>query len=354
MPPISRYWLAILTIFLFLQISNSHPDEAALLEAYVQNVVTAAPCGCVGCCPPPVPKCCDPRCPKCIGGDVPYPGRRCQFACPGGGCLNQCPCDACVCCYTTHVLEFETTTCLNQAVFFKIGLEVSTQHIYVTTITTVTSELTFSAEEVYVFTSLYFSTLTDTNQLLTSTTTTDVTTSVVVSIGLNTFTSFSLLTILETGTSTVEFTPAEFITVGDPSSTFVIDNLTFSRSVLGSIVSFTQFTPLILESVTATTFITPSSVISTVPNTVTLGYGSTVSIFNSVLTSTDVTQSAFITITSTNGSTSTFSSTLSATLSQTASISTASGTSTITATNSSTLSSPTFTITVTTDLQAEP
>lgn len=181
--------------------------EAAELIELVKTA-EAAPCACPGCCPRPVPRCCDVRCPKCLGGDVPIPGRKCINRCPGGtgGCPPTCPCDACVCCYTSRATIWETRTCEDIAVLFYIGLEVSTVSILETTVVTETGSVTFTGGDVFVFTSVSVSTsfLSESTTTTTLVETTSVTTTVIV--GLTTTTLFvptqEIITVIVSQTTT--------------------------------------------------------------------------------------------------------------------------------------------------------
>jgi len=108
----------------------------------------------LGCCPPEPVKCCDASCPKCIGGKAPRKGTGCLAGCPLGGCCpGTCPCDDCVCCYTTKIYSTVTSTCYNEV---KSVLTRTTTKIKSTT-TNVTVEkivpVTFSVDEIFLFTS---------------------------------------------------------------------------------------------------------------------------------------------------------------------------------------------------------
>lgn len=97
--------------------------------------------------------CCDSSCPKCLGGLPPRPGsNQCQFGCPSGGCAGSCPCDQCVCCYTTTKYITSETTCLDFTTVQTIQEDTSTVVKFETVISEFTKPVTFTVLDKYVFT----------------------------------------------------------------------------------------------------------------------------------------------------------------------------------------------------------
>lgn len=113
-----------------------------------------------GCCPPEHIKCCDPSCPKCIGGKAPRPGTGCLAGCPLGGCCpGTCPCDDCVCCYTSTTYSTVFTTCLNEV---KLAVTRTTTKTKTTTTNLTETKIvpvTFSVDEIFLFTSTLVTTV---------------------------------------------------------------------------------------------------------------------------------------------------------------------------------------------------
>jgi hypothetical protein len=168
-------------------------------------------------------------------------------------------------------------------VLFFIGLEVSTVHIYESLVETVTSTLTFNAGEVFIYTSVQFSTLTLTSPFLTSTATVEETTFSTVSVGLNTFTVLEVTTAVMTAISDIFTTPTAIEIIFDPSSTRVLESETFTESILGDLYISTTDSPTIVDFHTLSTFVTATVDVSTVPVTITEGFGdylSTLSLLN--------------------------------------------------------------------------
>lgn len=220
----------------------------AQLQDFVDHVA-ADTCGCPGCCPPPIPRCCDPRCPKCLGGDVPVPDRRCASGCPGGACPFQCPCDACICCYTEKIFEYETRTCDEIAVLFFIGLEVSTVSILTTTTLTETKKVTYTADYIYVFTSVNFSSSLLPGPPSTVTVTDETTTTSTFVVGLTTVTVPIPTIIFSTFTSAVTTTPQV------PFTLLAVSELgvgTFEVSILDSFLFTTTTGPTLFSTDTVT------------------------------------------------------------------------------------------------------
>lgn len=113
--------------------------------------------GLKGCYKPPVQvKCCDSACPKCVGGIAPAPGSSgCLFGCPNGvSCPGTCPCDECVCCYTSTRWLTETSTCLDSTTVQVIQQDTSTEQKYYSTVTTLIQPITFTVTDIFSFTSL--------------------------------------------------------------------------------------------------------------------------------------------------------------------------------------------------------
>lgn len=98
--------------------------------------------------------CCDSSCPKCLGGIPPRPGsNHCMFGCPSGGCAGSCPCDQCICCYTTTKYIKSETTCLDFTTIQTIQEDTSTVLKLETIIFEYTKPVTFTVLDEYVFTS---------------------------------------------------------------------------------------------------------------------------------------------------------------------------------------------------------
>lgn len=107
----------------------------------------------IGCCPQEPIKCCDPSCPKCLGGDAPRPGSGCLTGCPLAGCCpGTCPCDDCVCCYTTKVFQTVTSPCLAEVKSFVTSTTTRTKTEIINLTLTTTSPVTFSVDEIFLFT----------------------------------------------------------------------------------------------------------------------------------------------------------------------------------------------------------
>lgn len=257
-------------------LQEAHQAE---LDALVKRV-EAEPCGCPGCCPPPIPRCCDPRCPKCVGGEVPVPERRCASGCPGGACPFQCPCDRCICCYTQKIFEFETRTCEDIAVLYIIGLEVSTETLLTTTTLTETRQVTFTADFVYVFTSVTFSTSLLSTSPSTTTVVDETTTTSTIVVALTTVTEVIPTLSFITFTSILTTTPTVDLVLSTAS---VVGDLTFEVSVLDSLI----FSTIEGDTFISTDFLTSLAVIedtASLTETVTIGDGS----FSPELTTTAV------------------------------------------------------------------
>ena len=205
----------------------------------VQAALDAA-CPCPTCCGPPPPlKCCDSACPKCLGiGPVPPPNNPlCNNNCKGGICGNECPCDACVCCFTDTTWVTETSTCLN--LLFSTTIETATQTQVSIVLTTVssTSAITFSVTTNFYFTSIDFDTVTG------SVTTTNSLT----------FTSFNTVS-----TTFYFFTETSFQTA------LIVETSTIDTVVVGTTTTvFTTFLPTELT----TTFTTPGVTSITITTT---------------------------------------------------------------------------------------
>jgi hypothetical protein len=98
--------------------------------------------------------CCDSSCPKCLGGIPPRPGsNQCMLGCPSGGCAGSCPCDQCICCYTTTNYITSETTCLDFTTIQTILEDTSTVLKLETIISEYTKPVTFTVLDEYVFTS---------------------------------------------------------------------------------------------------------------------------------------------------------------------------------------------------------
>lgn len=107
-----------------------------------------------GCCPDQAIKCCDPSCPKCIGGKAPRPGTGCLEGCPLDGCCpGTCPCDDCVCCYTSTSYTTVFTTCHIETKSVITRQETKTKSTMVDVTETKIVPVTFSVDEIFLFTS---------------------------------------------------------------------------------------------------------------------------------------------------------------------------------------------------------
>lgn len=107
-----------------------------------------------GCCGQQPIKCCDPSCPKCLGGRPPRPGSGCAAGCPLGGCCpGTCPCEDCVCCVTATALVRVTSTCYAETVSTRIFTETRRRTVSEDLTLTTIVPVTFSVDEIFLFTS---------------------------------------------------------------------------------------------------------------------------------------------------------------------------------------------------------
>ncbi len=189
--------------------------------------------------PPLAVKCCDESCPKCLGGLPPAPGTNgCQFGCPEGlVCPGECPCDACVCCYTITKLSTTTSTCLDSTTIQVIQLATSTEAKFETTITTLTRKATFTVYDIFSFTSVTTETTYPTAPVIASrnitefeTTASTVFASTVTEVGIGVF--------FTSTTPVTQFVPAVSY-IPDPTSTdFIVESVLVVDVLVTSIPSF--------------------------------------------------------------------------------------------------------------------
>lgn len=190
--------------------------------------------------PPLQVKCCDSACPKCVGGIAPAPGSSgCLFGCPNGGsCPGTCPCDECVCCYTSTRWLTETSTCMDSTTVQVVQQDTSTEQKYFSTVTTLTQPITFTVTDLFSFTSLTTFTSFPTGPTFTTSTSTFIETvsstlqasTFVISAVLFTFDEVTTKTVLTQAVSTV-FNPSSVVTV--------VEAVTFKESTTTIITGFT-------------------------------------------------------------------------------------------------------------------
>ena len=107
-----------------------------------------------GCCGQQPIQCCDPSCPKCLGGRPPRPGSGCVAGCPLGGCCpGTCPCDDCVCCVTVAALVRVTSTCYAETLSTRILTETKRKTVTENLTLTTVVPVTFSVDEIFLFSS---------------------------------------------------------------------------------------------------------------------------------------------------------------------------------------------------------
>lgn len=236
-----------------------------------------------GCCPPPVPKCCDPACPKCLGGPPPAPGSFCRWGCPEGkGCPGTCPCDECVCCYTTTLFSTATSTCLDTSISSITVTSTSTVQTFTSTILTTVESLIFTVYNVFDYTTVqtFISTL--------SSTLTDIQTELSVVTSTVTFVNSVLtllvasITTIPTGTILVSVTPTATILTAE--TTVAIGDPVFDTLLVLSTSATLSRTESIQETVT---FVDEAAV------TATAAYDPPVTEYATVSTTLGITDSFF-------------------------------------------------------------
>lgn len=197
-------------------------------------------------------KCCEPSCPKCVGGLAPRPGTNgCLFGCPdGASCPGTCPCDECVCCFTTTRWLTETSTCLDSTTLQVQQVDTSTEQRYFSTITTLTVPVTFTVEDIFSFTVLETDLFYPTGPTTSTTTIVSMETETS-AVHASTETLIAILFTFQEVSTATEFVPIE-VTETDLQSTEFL-TLRFSL-LLSTTTVFTAF------SYSATGFVATSSV----------------------------------------------------------------------------------------------
>lgn len=189
--------------------------------------------------PPLQVKCCDPSCPKCVGGIIPRPGTNgCIFGCPdGAGCPGTCPCDECVCCFTTTRWLTETSTCLDSTTVQVQQIDTSTEQRYFSTITTLTIPVTFTVEDIFSFNSIETGIIFPTAPTILTTTSLKIETEYS-TVHASTGSVLAILFTFQDVETSTEFVPVE-VTQTNPDSTEFL-TLRFSLT-LSTTTVFTAF-----------------------------------------------------------------------------------------------------------------
>lgn len=214
--------------------------------------------------PPIQVKCCDASCPKCLGGIAPVPGSNgCVFGCPNGlGCPGTCPCDECVCCYTTTRWLTETSTCLDSTTVQVVQLDTSTEAVFSSTFSTLTVPVTFTVEDIFSFTSVVTftgypsraSTITSTRTSISTLPSTVHAQTVVLSAFLYTFVSRTTVTVLtppisyvfdtaNVTTTTIDFSTTQITTTVITGFSYILTGYA-GTSTVGDTGTFYEFVSL--------------------------------------------------------------------------------------------------------------
>lgn len=258
-------------------------NAAGLQQQGEPDVPCLAPQNLANCYQPPLQvNCCDPSCPKCLGGVAPRPGADgCLFGCPEGAaqCPGSCPCDACVCCYTSTRWLTETSTCLDATTTTTTSLATSTQRLITSSITTLTSPITFTVEVDFAFTSLSSTTvfasgptfITSTSSFLQTETSTVFLGTVTQYVGLQIIVDSTTVTVSEQPQTTI-FEPTVEVTsslltetVTQPTITgfsFEVFSFTQTNTVLGTGTFF--LFDAVSDTLTVGAFLSPGILSTTI------------------------------------------------------------------------------------------